>query len=187
MAELRRIQYVFQNPFGSLNPRMTVAENVEEPLRHFERLSSAQRRARALASLEAAQLGAEFADVPPGRISGGERQRAAVARALVVNPDFLVCDEITSALDLSAQALLIEGLRELQLARGVSMLFITHNIALVRSIAQNVVVLREGSVVESGPVDQVLAQPQHPYTRQLLRDVPRLSFAGAADAPTVAE
>ena len=104
-----------------------------------------------------------------------------MARALVVNPDFLVCDEITSALDLSAQALLIEGLRELQLGRGVSMLFITHNIALVRSIAQNVVVLRDGSVVESGPVDRVLAQPQHPYTQQLLRDVPRLSFAAAAD------
>jgi peptide/nickel transport system ATP-binding protein len=177
-GELRRIQYIFQNPYGSLVPTMTVVENVEEPLRHFERLTRAQRRARALAALEAAHLGADFADVPPVALSGGERQRVAVARALVVDPDVLVCDEITSALDVSAQALLIEGLRELQLARGLSLLFITHNIALVRSIAQDLVVLREGVVVESGPADQILAGPQHPYTRGLLRDVPRLSVAG---------
>jgi len=175
--QLRSIQYIFQNPFGSLNPTMTVAENIEEPLRHFERLSATARRARALEALELAHLGVEFADSSPVRLSGGERQRAAVARALVVHPDVLICDEITSALDVSAQALLIERLRELQLERGLAMLFITHNIALVRSLAQRVVVIREGSVVESGPAEQVLGHPRHPYTQQLLRDVPRLAVA----------
>lgn len=177
--QLRRIQYIFQNPFGSLNPTMTVAENVEEPLRHFERLSSTERRGRALGILNVAHLGSEFADLPPARISGGERQRAAVARALIVNPEILVCDEITSALDVSVQALLIEGLRELQFERGLSMLFITHNLAVVRSIAQHVIVLEHGNVVEDGPVEQVLEHPQHPYTQQLLQDLPRLSSAAA--------
>jgi peptide/nickel transport system ATP-binding protein len=182
-AQLRQMQYVFQNPFGSLNPTMTVAENVEEPLRHFEKLSRKERRQRAIDALNYAHLGPEFADVPPARISGGERQRAAVARALIVNPEILVCDEITSALDVSVQALLVETLRGLQTARGLSMVFITHNLGLVRSIADRVIVLERGHIVEDGDVAQVLERPQHPYTKQLLEDIPRLprtsSFAAA--------
>jgi peptide/nickel transport system ATP-binding protein len=170
----RRVQYVFQNPYGSLNPTLTVAENIEEPLRHFERrLSAAQRRHRALEILSTVALNEEFANRLPGALSGGERQRVAIGRALVVNPDVLVCDEITSALDVSVQAVLVEQLRELQGERDLSMVFITHNIALVRSIAQNVVVLENGVVVEDGPVDHVLDDPRHPYTQQLLRDLPR--------------
>ncbi|OJU79792.1 MAG: peptide ABC transporter ATP-binding protein [Solirubrobacterales bacterium 70-9] len=181
--QLREMQYIFQNPFGSLNPTMTVVENVEEPLRHFERISRAERRARAIAALETVSLGAQFADTMPGRMSGGERQRAAVARGLVVEPSVLVCDEITSALDVSVQALLVEQLRDLQIERNLSMVFITHNLAVVRSIAQNMIVLQQGRIVEQGTVDAVLGNPQHPYTRQLLEDLPRLEArAGSSQA-----
>ncbi len=172
--QLRRMQYIFQNPFGSLNPTMTVVENVEEPLRHFERLSPRDRRQKALEILDTVHLGKDFADILPSSISGGERQRVAVARALVVEPEVLVCDEITSALDVSVQALLIEQLRDLQLQRGLTMVFITHNLAVVRSIAQNAIVLQTGTIVEAGPTERVLDDPRHPYTRQLLEDLPRM-------------
>ncbi|MBS1887447.1 MAG: ABC transporter ATP-binding protein [Actinobacteria bacterium] len=180
--QLRRMQYIFQNPFGSLNPTMTVAENIEEPLRHFESLSRNERRAKALEVLGTVHLGEDFADVLPGRISGGERQRVAVGRALVVNPEVLVCDEITSALDVSVQALLVEQLRDLQMQRGLTMVFITHNLAVVRSIAQNVIVLQTGTIVEAGSVEGVLSAPKHPYTRQLLEDLPTLDPAEQATA-----
>jgi peptide/nickel transport system ATP-binding protein len=180
--QLRRMQYIFQNPFGSLNPTMTVIENVEEPLRHFERLSPRDRRRKALDILDTVHLGKDFADILPSSISGGERQRAAVARALVVEPEVLVCDEITSALDVSVQALLIEQLRDLQLQRGLTMVFITHNLAVVRSIAQNAIVLQTGTIVEAGPTERVLDDPQHPYTRQLLEDLPRMEPSEQAAA-----
>ena len=177
----RRVQYVFQNPYSSLNPTLTVAENIEEPLRHFARgLSRAERREQAVAMLSTVALSPDFADLFPGRLSGGERQRVAIGRALIVDPEVLICDEITSALDVSVQALLVEKLRELQTARGLSMLFITHNLAVVRSIAQTLVVLEHGVVVEAGPVAAVLDAPQHPYTRQLLEDLPRLEAATAS-------
>jgi peptide/nickel transport system ATP-binding protein len=111
----------------------------------------------------------------PEQLSGGERQRVAVARALVVDPTLLICDEITSALDVSVQALLVEQLRTLQRERGLTMVFITHNLSVVRSIAQDVMVLERGQVVETGAVDAVLAHPEHPYTQQLLSDLPRLA------------
>ena len=180
--QLRRMQYIFQNPFGSLNPTMTVIENVEEPLRHFERLSPRDRRRKALDILDTVHLGNDFADILPSSISGGERQRVAVARALVVEPEVLVCDEITSALDVSVQALLIEQLRDLQLQRGLTIVFITHNLAVVRSIAQNAIVLQRGTIVEAGPTERVLDDPQHPYTRQLLEDLPRMEPSEQAAA-----
>jgi peptide/nickel transport system ATP-binding protein len=174
LAERKRIQYVFQNPYGSLNPRMSVGENVEEPLRYFERIGWRERRSRVNDILEVVALGSSFADRMPGQLSGGERQRVAVGRALVVDPDLLVCDEVTSALDVSVQALLVEQLRDLQRRRGLTMVFITHNLAVVRSIAQTVVVLEHGSVVEQDKVSEVLEKPKHPYTRELLNDLPRL-------------
>jgi peptide/nickel transport system ATP-binding protein len=171
--QCQRLQYIFQNPYSSLNPTLTVAENIEEPLRHFARaLSGSQRHQRAVDMLSTVALNPEFADHLPGRLSGGERQRVAVARALIVNPDILFCDEITSALDVSVQALLVEQLRELQTERGLAMVFVTHNLAVVRSIAQDVVVLEHGVVVEHGLVDQVLDHPHHRYTQQLLNDIP---------------
>ncbi|MBS1889090.1 MAG: ABC transporter ATP-binding protein [Actinobacteria bacterium] len=171
----RDIQYVFQNPYASLNPRLSVGENVEEPLRFFERASRKERRRKVLEALDQVALGSDFADRMPDQLSGGERQRAAVARALIVDPQLLICDEITSALDVSVQAVLVEQLRELQHRRGLTMVFITHNLAVVRSIAQDVIVLQGGRLVEAGPVERVLTSPQHPYTRQLLADLPRLA------------
>lgn len=178
--ERRRIQYIFQNPHASLNPRMSVGENVEEPLRFFDRLSRAERRRKVGEVLEQVALGADLADRMPEQLSGGERQRVAVARALIVDPELLICDEITSALDVSVQALLIEQLRVLQYERGLTMVFITHNVAVVRSIAQDIMVLEQGRVVETGPVGQVLTAPEHAYTQQLLADLPRFADAVVA-------
>ncbi|MCW2495414.1 ATP-binding cassette domain-containing protein, partial [Jatrophihabitans sp.] len=174
----RVMQYVFQNPYASLNPRMSVGANMEEPLRFFTSLSARERHERVLSVLEDVALGADFAGRMPDQLSGGERQRVAVGRALTVDPEMLICDEVTSALDVSVQALLVEQLRRLQHERGLSMLFITHNLAVVRSIAQDVVVLSSGVVVEHGPVAQVLDNPQHPYTQQLLADLPHLDATG---------
>jgi peptide/nickel transport system ATP-binding protein len=178
--ELRRkIQYVFQNPYASLNPRMSVGQNIEEPLRHFTDLDRHARRERVESVLSEVALSTAYIDRMPDQLSGGERQRVAVGRALTVEPELLVCDEITSALDVSVQALLVEQLRRLQRQRGLSLLFITHNLAVVRSLAQDVVVLEAGRVVESGPVEAVLTEPSHPYTKNLLADLPDLAKVDA--------
>jgi peptide/nickel transport system ATP-binding protein len=173
----RRLQYIFQNPYSSLNPRATVAQNLDEPLRFFCTLSRSERNTRIREALVEVALNGTYADRMPGHLSGGERQRVAIARALLVDPDVLVCDEITSALDVSVQATVVERLRRLQADRGLSMLFITHNLAVVSSIAQRVVVLSSGRVVEAGATAQVLESPQHPYTQQLIRDLPRMPSA----------
>jgi peptide/nickel transport system ATP-binding protein len=171
-AQRRTLQYVFQNPYSSLNPRMSVRENLEEPLRYFSSLSHRRRVEKVHEVLATVALSEEYAERMPHQLSGGERQRVAVGRALIVDPEVIVCDEITSALDVSVQALLVEQLRRLQTERGLSMVFITHNLAVVRSIAQDVVVLSDGVIVERGPVDQVLDHPSHAYTQQLLADLP---------------
>jgi peptide/nickel transport system ATP-binding protein len=168
----RTLQYVFQNPYSSLNPRMTVQENLEEPLRYFSSLRQRERADKVHEILKTVALSSEYAERLPGQLSGGERQRVAVGRSLIVDPEVMVCDEITSALDVSVQALLVEQLRQLQIDRGLSMVFITHNLAVVRSIAQEVVVLCDGVIVEHGAVGQVLDNPSHDYTRRLLADLP---------------
>jgi len=122
-------------------------------------------------------LPAAYARSFPDQLSGGERQRVAIARALVCDPTVLVCDEVTSALDVSVQAAIVELLGNLQRDLGLSMLFITHNLPLVRSVAQRVAVMRQGAIVELGEVAQVLADPAEPYTRQLLSDTPSLEVA----------
>jgi peptide/nickel transport system ATP-binding protein len=173
--QLRRIQFVSQNPYASLNPRRTVGQIVEQPLAHFERLSADERYERVVKALTAAALRESFVDYYPDQLSGGERQRVAIARALVLDPDLLVCDEVTSALDVSVQASVVELLRGLQAERGLSMIFITHNLPLVRSIADQVVVVNDGTICESGTVTEVLESPKDPYTTQLLADVPKLT------------
>jgi peptide/nickel transport system ATP-binding protein len=177
---LRRIQYIFQNPYTSLNPRKTIGQIVSQPLEQFLGLGFRERSARAAAALEDVGLGGDVARRYPDQLSGGERQRAAIARALVVEPDLLVCDEVTSALDVSVQAVIVEQLRRLQRERNLAMIFITHNLALVRCIAQSAVVLCDGAVAEAGPVGQILEHPQHPYTARLIADVPKLAAAGEA-------
>ncbi|MBM6621709.1 ABC transporter ATP-binding protein [Micrococcaceae bacterium RIT802] len=172
-AEQRQgIQYVFQSPFSSLNPRRSILESVEVPLKMAGTTDKRERRSRVLEALDRVKLGASYLDRRPGELSGGERQRAAIARALVNAPSVLVCDEVTSALDVSVQASILDLLRTLQLETGMAMLFVTHNIALARHISQSLAVLQKGRIVDVGPTDEVLTNPRHAYTRQLLDHVP---------------
>jgi peptide/nickel transport system ATP-binding protein len=184
---LRRVQYVFQNPYTSLNPRKTVGQIVAQPLARHREMGHRERFRRAAQALADVALGGDLLSRYPDQLSGGERQRVAIARALIVQPDLLICDEVTSALDVSVQAVIVELLRDIQAERRVAMVFITHNLALVRSIAQSVVVLRSGSVVESGPARQVLDHPTDPYTVALMADAPTLAFPGGPSAASGAE
>src|SRR5216683_6438798 len=168
----RRIQYIFQNPYGSLNPRRTVGEIIAQPLQVFGTASGREADRRIGEMLERVSLTASYASRYPDQLSGGERQRVAIARALVCDPAVLVCDEVTSALDVSVQAAIVELLGNLQRDLGLSMLFITHNLPLVRSIAQRVAVMHQGTITEVGAAGLVLANPSQPYTRQLLSDTP---------------
>jgi peptide/nickel transport system ATP-binding protein len=172
---IRTMQYIFQNPYTSLNPRKTVGQLVEQPLRQLLDMPRREREDRVVRALEDASLTAAYADRYPDQLSGGERQRVAIARALAVEPQLLVCDEVTSALDVSVQAAIVELLHRLQMTRGLTLVLITHNLALVRSLADDVVILRDGEVVEQG--DSVLDRPQSEYAVQLLADAPTLSLA----------
>jgi peptide/nickel transport system ATP-binding protein len=169
----RRIQYIFQNPYASLNPRRSIGESIAAPLREFESPSRKEMRRRIAAVLDQVALPAATANQLPQHLSGGQRQRAAIARALILEPSLLICDEVTSALDVSVQAVIVELLGKLQREQSLAMLFVTHNLALVRSIAQQVAVMRGGAIVEMGAVDQVLSQPQAAETSRLLQDAPR--------------
>jgi len=182
---LRGIQYVFQNPYASLNPRRTVGGLVAQPVENLAgRRHGRHDDKKILDALRSAALSVEVVNRYPDQLSGGERQRVAIARTLAVSPTLLVCDEVTSSLDVSVQAAVVELLRRLQRQHGLAMVFITHNIALIRSIAQQVVVMHDGQIVESGTVADVLDHPRADYTRQLLDDVPKFSAAitGASDA-----
>ncbi|HTU30439.1 MAG TPA: ABC transporter ATP-binding protein [Solirubrobacteraceae bacterium] len=172
---LRSMQYIFQNPYTALNPRKTVGDLVEQPLRQLFKMSRSERSERVVAALRDAALNEQYLTRYPDQLSGGERQRVAIARGLVVEPQLLVCDEVTSALDVSVQAAIVELLHELQVSRGLTLVLITHNLALVRSLADDVVILRDGDVVERGK--DVLDSPQSEYAVQLLSDVPTLSLA----------
>jgi peptide/nickel transport system ATP-binding protein len=182
--QLRRIQFVSQNPYSSLNPRHTIGQIVGQPLGHFlkkqgEKLQARAHDDRVRAALTSVSLPGSFATRYPDELSGGERQRVALARALVLDPELLVCDEVTSALDVSVQAAIVELLLRLQAERGLALLFITHNLPLVRSIADDVTVISAGTICEHGPVGRVLSDPQHDYTRQLLADVPAIEHERA--------
>jgi peptide/nickel transport system ATP-binding protein len=174
LDQRRRIQIVFQNPYESLNPRHRVADEIERPLRVLRRLSQADARREVGDLLERVRLPARVMNRFPGELSGGERQRVAIARALAAKPDLLVCDEVTSALDVSVQAAVLELLTELQRELGLSMLFITHNLGVVACVADSVLVMDRGRVCESGAVGRVLTDPGDDYTRRLLAAAPSL-------------
>lgn len=169
----RQVQVVFQDPFSSLSPRMTVGEIVGEGLLvHEPALGEADRRRRVLAALEDVGLGEEafpgLLDRYPHEFSGGQRQRLAIARALIVGPRLLVLDEPTSALDVTIQKQVLQLLQRLQREKGLSYLLITHDVEVVRAMAHEVLVMKDGQVLESGPVEQVLGRPSHDYTRALV-------------------
>ncbi|MEA2331670.1 MAG: peptide/nickel transport system ATP-binding protein ddpF [Thermoleophilaceae bacterium] len=172
--ERRRIQYIFQNPYASLHPRHTVGRSLAAPLRLFFGLKGSACARRVAELLERVSLSRAAAESFPEELSGGERQRVAVARALAAEPAVLVCDEITSALDVSVQAAVLELLADLQQQMGLSVLFITHNLALIRTIADRVAVMSEGRIVEVRPTQAVLEAPEAAYTRELLEHTPRL-------------
>jgi len=175
----RAVQIIFQDPFSSLNPRLRVAEILEEGLGALQPdLPPPERRERVTRIAEQVGLRREALLRFPHEFSGGQRQRIAIARALAVNPRLIVCDEPTSALDVSVQAQILNLLAELQRELGVSFLFITHNIAVVEYIADRVAVMQDGRIVEQGSADQVLGAPQTDYTRTLMAAVPRLLGAG---------
>jgi peptide/nickel transport system ATP-binding protein len=184
--EMRKaIQYVFQNPYLALNPRMTVGRIIRRPLELFglARGTEATRRVHEL--LGQVMLSPAVYDLRPDRLSGGERQRVAIARALACEPELLICDEVTSALDVSVQASIVRLLEDVRASRGLSMLFVTHNLALVRSLATRVAVLADGRIVEEGPTAEVLDQPTAEYTRQLLRDTPGRAGSGPMGLPSL--
>lgn len=185
---LQSVQYVFQNPYQALNPRKTIGELLAQPMKQFmPELGRSQRDLRISAALADVSLDGRVRDFMPAQLSGGERQRVAIARALAVEPRLLICDEVTSALDVSVQATTVELLRSLQAQREFALLFITHNLALVRSIAQSVLVLAQGRIMEYGTTTSVLERPQHEYTTRLLRDSPQLARVVEDDDDDVSE
>jgi len=165
----RQMQVVFQDPFSSLSPRLSVAQIVEEGLRvHRLAANAAERRRLIETALAEVGLDTQTAERYPHEFSGGQRQRIAIARALVLKPRFVVLDEPTSALDMSVQAQIVELLRELQVRHGLAYLFISHDLRVVRALAHEILVMKDGKAVEAGPTDRVMTRPEHPYTRALM-------------------
>ena len=180
----KKIQLVYQNPYGSLDPRQTIERIVEEPLLNFERLPRRERLAKVAATLEKVRLPTDLLQRRPHALSGGQRQRVAIARALVLDPQILVLDEAVSALDVTVQAQILDLLDELQRELGLTYLFVSHDLAVVRQIADTVSVLNGGLLVETGGVEDVFSNPKSPYTRELIDAVPGKKFPRATD-PTL--
>jgi microcin C transport system ATP-binding protein len=165
----REMQIVFQDPFSSLSPRLSVAQIVEEGLKvHDLAASAAERRQLIETALAEVGLDPHAADRYPHEFSGGQRQRIAIARALVLKPRLVVLDEPTSALDMSVQAQIVELLRELQARRGLAYLFISHDLRVVRALAHQIMVMKDGRIVEAGSTERIMTRPEHPYTRALM-------------------
>lgn len=164
----RRLQMVFQDPYSSLDPRMRIGQSIAEAMPR-----GTDRKAEVARLLELVNLDPGRATSLPSRLSGGQRQRVALARALAGQPKVIIADEITSALDVSVQGAVLNLVRDLQRQLGLSMLFISHNLAVVRYVSDRIAVMQNGKIVEEGPAEQVLTDPRHPYTRELLDAAPQ--------------
>jgi oligopeptide transport system ATP-binding protein len=171
----KKIQIIFQDPYNSLNPRLTIADIVGEALEiHFPRMTRLQRRSRVADLLAKVGLKPEHLDRYPHEFSGGQRQRIGIARALAVEPEFIVCDEPVSALDVSVQAQIVNLLQDLQEELGLTYLFIAHDLAVVEHISDFVLVMNRGKIVEAATAEEIYTHPQDDYTRKLLDAVPKL-------------
>ena len=168
----KRMQMIFQDPYASLNPRMTVSDIIGEPLDIYHLYEGKERQERIYELLNTVGLGKDHASRYPHEFSGGQRQRVGIARALAVNPDFVVCDEPISALDVSIQAQVVNMLEDLQASLGLTYLFIAHDLAIVRYIIEKIGVLYHGKLVEVAPTEELFENPIHPYTKSLLSAVP---------------
>lgn len=193
LARTRLVQPVFQDPYGSLNPRKRIADIVALPLDAHRIGDRKDRLERAREVLDLCGLPARTSAAFPHELSGGQRQRVSIARALSINPSLLICDEPTSALDVSIQSQILNLLRDLQTRLGLSMIFITHNLSIVRFVASQIAVMYQGEVMEAGPVSEIYARPKHPYSRLLLasalppvpgRELPPASEGVAMPDPT---
>ncbi|HZW04168.1 MAG TPA: ABC transporter ATP-binding protein [Anaerolineaceae bacterium] len=168
----RTMQVVFQDPSSSLNPYITVGSSLEEPLKVHGTSSRVELQMQVTRALERVGLSPDAANRYPGQFSGGQRQRIAIARALMIDPQLIICDEVVSALDLSVQAQILNLLSDLQKEQQLSYLFISHDIAVVRYLCDEVIVLYQGQVMESGPTGAVIDNPAHPYTKELIASSP---------------
>ena len=180
--QLRRIQMIFQDPLSSLNPRKTVGDAITRPLQVFMRLDASAARSRAAALLQELGMESEYLDRYPRSLSGGQQQRIAIARAFAADPDLLICDEITSALDASIQSQVLEQLLTMQKRRNAAMLMITHDLSVIWKMAPNVLVLKNGKVVEAGETARVFAHPQTAYTAALVAAATRAHDFATADS-----
>ena len=187
-AVRRRMQMIFQDPYASLNPRWKVLDIVAEPLREHGLVAGEDaQRARVAELLQSVGLAAADVEKFPHQFSGGQRQRISIARALATQPEFLVCDEPTSALDVSVQAQVLNIMKDLQRQRGLTYLFISHNLAVVRHVSDEVGVMYLGRLVELAPKAELFARPRHPYTRMLLDAIPDIHMSGRSRTPVQGE
>lgn len=168
----RLVQMIFQDPYHSFDPRLTIKQAIDEPLRLHFGGTSGERQRRVSELLDQVGLSTRQGESLPRALSGGQRQRAAIARALGIRPSILVLDEAVAALDVSIQAQVLVLLEQIRRDTGTAFVFVGHDLAVVRYITQDLIVMRNGVIVESGPTEEVLSRPQHPYTRLLLNSVP---------------
>lgn len=171
----KKIQMVFQDPFGSLNPRMNIESSISEPMSiHLKDLNESQRKEKVAYLLERVGLSADMMTRFPHEFSGGQRQRIGIARAISADPEFIICDEPVSALDVSVQAHIINLLKDLQSEFNLTYLFVAHDLAVVEHMSDSILVMTEGQIVEQGDAKEICRNPQHPYTQKLLEAVPSL-------------
>jgi ABC-type oligopeptide transport system ATPase subunit len=171
----KKIQMVFQDPFGSLNPRMNIESSISEPMSiHLKDLNESQRKEKVAYLLERVGLSADMMTRFPHEFSGGQRQRIGIARSISADPEFIICDEPVSALDVSVQAHIINLLKDLQSEFNLTYLFVAHDLAVVEHMSDSILVMTEGRIVEQGDAKEICRNPQHPYTQKLLEAVPSL-------------
>jgi peptide/nickel transport system ATP-binding protein/oligopeptide transport system ATP-binding protein len=175
MPYRKRIQMIFQDPFNSLDPRMTISQIIAEPLDIHFSMTKGEKAARIAALLERVGISADSVGRHPHEFSGGQRQRIGIARALAVEPEFIICDEPVSALDVSVQAQIINLLEDLRKELNLTMLFIAHDLAVVEHISDRIIVMTRGKIVEEGESEELCRNPQHEYTKRLIAAVPTFS------------